>query len=468
MKREFEHIIDEITEKQKRKAKETVLNDTASLFESFTTVEMYPISRLIVLFHYLSDLTIDFPLLPNDVLFESREKSSKSGRIHTQLRVIERILNLPDDVPSVVEGDTLIILNAYGYRSHHLKGRLYGRKNTMTLISRQCRYYLFGDILGDMYYDVDLRNAHPSILLSYADNNNIEVPTLKKYVSNREEFLADISDKSGMSRADAKIQVLRAINLITDKYLHDSLKSLFNDILPIRNHLFQTNLGDTITELGEYCLTRESFKKRNLEQQKISLQSHFCTTEESKSLSVLREVCLHKGKLDREATLNKKARNISFIPFFDGAYVNFDGLSFKSQVEEILKDTNDLIAPYAFDLKKIQPEWDYINAHDLKCYERIIEFIGGLSSNEFERLLEFLEIPEFSLDNSKLKIILNTVSDKRKTTRFGLEEDEDFRLLINEATKRYQYELRRKLLVYCLNDEEWKKVISAIKPTLEH
>lgn len=467
MIREFEYIITNITEKEKQKGKETVLNQENSLFNEFSTTERYPISRLIVLFNYLSDLAIDFPLLPGDVLFESRGKSSKNARIHTQVRVLDRILNISDDVPSVIDEDVLILLNAYGYRSNHCKGRLYGRKNTMTLISRQCRYYLF----HDLYFDVDLKNAHPTMLLFYAESNGINTPELKRYVNNREEFLAEIMNKSEITRDEAKIQVLRAINLLTDKYLLTSLKPLFNEILPIREHLFNANLGNTPTELGSYCLTRESFMKRNLAQQKISLQSHYCTTEESKCLEILREVCLHKGLLDKESKLTKKARNLSFIPFFDGAYVSFSSLLTEKQIESILKDTNDLIAPYSFELKKIKPEWDFINETDLKHYQTIGEIMEGISLTKLDKLINFLGIPPFSLNEIELKNILEEVLKKKKKKKkdpqafvgskgyndieeevdkraeFFKGKNEDFNSLVAKSAKQYLYRIRRALLV---------------------
>lgn len=448
MKREFEHILTEITEKEKRKPKEIVLNEINELSDSFSTVEFYPISKLIVLHNYLSDLAIDFPLRSGDRLFESKEKSTKSCRIHTQLKVIERILNLKDDVPCVVDRDTLIVLNAYGYRSHHCKGRLYGRRNTMTLISRQCRYYLF----EGTYFDVDLKNAHPTMLLFYATSNGIKTPILEEYVSNREEFLARLVEQSNMKRNEAKLAVLRTINVLTDRYLPEPLKPLFHEIIPIREHLFNSNLVNNISELGEYCLTRESFMKRNLDQQKVSLQSHYCTSEESKCLDILREVCLHKGLLDRKAKLSKESRNLSFIPFFDGAYITFDSLTRLEEVESIIADTNNLIAPYIFEVKNIQPEWDYINEQDLKYYEKIYDFMTKLSVSNIEKLLDFLNIPPFKLNEELLEqIVEHAKSDTVNKTLNGiktLEEGHDlnFNSFVTQSSNEFYYKVRRAML----------------------
>jgi hypothetical protein len=49
------------------------LDDVQELFNSFTTVESYSISRLKTLYDYLLDLSIDFPLSKNDILFEKKE-----------------------------------------------------------------------------------------------------------------------------------------------------------------------------------------------------------------------------------------------------------------------------------------------------------------------------------------------------------------------------------------------------------
>lgn len=477
MNREFEHILTKITEKEKRKPKEIVLNEVNDLHDSFSTVEYYPISRLIVLFNYLSDLAIDHPLSRHDKLFEDNDKSSTSGKIHTQLKVLEKILNLPEEVPCVVDRDTLIILNAYGYRSNHCKGRLYGQRNTMTLISRQCRYYLF----KDQYFDVDLKNAHPSMLLFYAKSNGIEAPTLEEYVSNREEFLAKIVQESKLTRDKAKTEVLRAINLLTDKYLAEQLHPLFKEILPIRGHLFNSNFRHTKTALGEYCLTRESFKKKNPNQLAVSLQSHFCTSEESKCLEVLREVCLQKGLLDRDAKLSKDSRNLSFIPFFDGAYISFASLKRVKEVEEIIADTNELIAPYRFEVKEIKPEWGYINEQDLKYYEKIHDFMSKLSASNIEKLLQFLEIPPFKLDEEKLDLIIRRAESAEnddisqilnKDQNIGLAalqegKNSDFNQLITEASKAFHYKFRRAMLqVYRENRIREVEDILKSKPKL--
>jgi len=58
----------------------------------------------------------------------------------------------------------------------------------MTLLTRQIRYYLF----KDFYTDVDLVNAHLTILLDFAMYNNIDCPSLFLLVNNRNDIFNTI------------------------------------------------------------------------------------------------------------------------------------------------------------------------------------------------------------------------------------------------------------------------------------
>jgi len=102
-------------------------------------------------------------------------------------------------------------------------------------------------------------------------------------------------------------------------------------------------------------MSREGWKGKSLEKQKISLQAQYCATEESLSLSVLYEVCLHKGLLERNVSIDPRSRSISFIPFFDGAYISFQDLKGPDSINQIIEDTNKLIYPYSFEQKEIEP-----------------------------------------------------------------------------------------------------------------
>lgn len=161
---------------------------------------------------------------------------------------------------------------------------------------------------------------------------------------------------SGLTRSGAKTEVLRCLNLVSDLYIPAVLKPFHKDILLIRDHLYRKNIEKNLTKLGKYAMSREGWEGKTLEKKKISLQSQYCATEESRGLLVLYEVCLRKGLLDRNVSLDTRARCISFIPFFDGAYISFEDLEGPDCIDQIIEDTNKLIYPYSFEQKEIAPD----------------------------------------------------------------------------------------------------------------
>lgn len=449
-----ELIIKNLIESKEKNKDIIFLQQETNIYEGFETLEQYPIQKLLTLYYYLTDLSIDFPFRENeDKLFADKNENTINGRIHTQIKVLERILNLPDEIPKDIIGDELVIINEYGYKTQHCKGRLYGYRNTMTLVSRQCRYYLF----HDKYFDLDLKNAHPTILLSYARNHDITTETLESYCSDRESFLQNVMSKDKITRSEAKTAVLRCLNLVSDKSLPNSLKPLHKDILPIRNHLYVNNIEKTRTILGEYTQSREGYFDKSLEKRKISLQAQYCASEESASLKILYEVCIRKGLLDRKVSLNGK-RCLSFIPFFDGAYIKFNELESEDEVNQILTDVNDIIFPYSFELKKISPEWVYIEEEDLEHYETIIDFLGELSEQQYFKLLSVLNVDPVILEKNKLNEIKSYIESYRIPRNKATEEhiklyynwdnggNHYLQEYIKELTKQHLYSLRRALL----------------------
>jgi hypothetical protein len=76
----------------------------------------------------------------------------------------------------------------YGYPSNEQISRIYPEFSSMTLLTRQIRYYLF----KYFYTDVDLVNAHLTILLDFAMYNNIDCPSLFLLVNNRNDIFNTI------------------------------------------------------------------------------------------------------------------------------------------------------------------------------------------------------------------------------------------------------------------------------------
>lgn len=80
-------------------------------------------------------------------------------------------------------------------------GRLYAYRGVgLQTLKREIR----NQITKDYFADIDINNAHPSILLMICDRLGYEVPYLRQYVEHREEFLKKIYTHRNTSRDDAK------------------------------------------------------------------------------------------------------------------------------------------------------------------------------------------------------------------------------------------------------------------------
>ena len=78
--------------------------------------------------------------------------------------------------------------NADDYVDHHKTiGRLYS-KNSLQNFPREIRYMLFKNKVSCEYRDFDIKNAHPTFLLQYAEKNMILLNgSLREFIMNREE-----------------------------------------------------------------------------------------------------------------------------------------------------------------------------------------------------------------------------------------------------------------------------------------
>ena len=96
----------------------------------------------------------------------------------------EHLKNILDTVKRNEKNGDLEITTQYFSRKQY--GRVYP-KNGMSLgmLRREIRHY----ICDDIYYDIDMINAHPTIALGLCEKWGIDCKALESYVNNREDKL---------------------------------------------------------------------------------------------------------------------------------------------------------------------------------------------------------------------------------------------------------------------------------------
>ena len=282
------------------------MEEKKDFYIEFYTVEKYSVGKLTVLKQYLQDI-----LITNTMYKDSFES------IENQINIISHILNTPNSIemrfiPTAFD-ITLQRIVPYG-RLHHNPndsdipcGRLYPLIPSMVQLSRQIRRFLF----SDKYFDIDLVNAHPTILASYAIENELNVPSLTDYVENRESILKEIVINSGCSREDAKKLILIAQNTTSIQTKSLFVTNYSQEIVKIRQHMWENQKN-----LVNYLNKRESFKGKSIDEQMITLQSYYCFNTESSLLLDLRQYLFNMLHLDNRPSFNTSKRFLHFIPFF--------------------------------------------------------------------------------------------------------------------------------------------------------
>ena len=97
---------------------------------------------------------------------------------------------------------------SYRPSSHHW-GR-YCAKGGITL--GLIRGVLRNSIARENYYDIDMKNCHPTILCQLCKHHGIPCPLLERYVTNREPWLQRLMTTHAISRGDAKELIIALTN----------------------------------------------------------------------------------------------------------------------------------------------------------------------------------------------------------------------------------------------------------------
>jgi hypothetical protein len=94
---------------------------------------------------------------------------------------------------------------------HHtgfMRGRLFSKTSSLQNLNKKIRHTLSRDI----YYDIDMVNAHPKLLEFYCKIHSISCPNLSQYISTREPILQGLMSSYKLTRDEAKQLVLTILN----------------------------------------------------------------------------------------------------------------------------------------------------------------------------------------------------------------------------------------------------------------
>lgn len=132
------------------------------------------------------------------------------------------------------------INNVHYLPSKNLKnrGRLFAQSASLQNLPREFR----GALAYGIYHDLDMKNAHPTILLQYCKKNDIKCEALEHYVNNRDEVLDTLANEYQLDKGDVKQLFLSVMNGGKREGITNPFFVKFNDECE-RIHKFITSLN---------------------------------------------------------------------------------------------------------------------------------------------------------------------------------------------------------------------------------
>ena len=118
------------------------------------------------------------------------------------------------------------LLKDFGSTETKALGRIYAKGSSLQYLNREYRKAL----VYDKYTDIDIENAHPSLISQIFKEQGLKCKTLDDYVANRGKFLEVVDKKEWLA-------------LLNNKVPKDDMSSLekeyWNDVISCATDLFQ-------------------------------------------------------------------------------------------------------------------------------------------------------------------------------------------------------------------------------------
>ena len=266
----------------------------------------------------------------------------------------------------------------YKYANNKTNGRIFvNGKMGLQRIWNKFR----GILCDNINYDLDMKNAHPTILLYLCKLHNIPHYELERYVINREFLISEFMNEEGKTKEEAKIAFITSINnaLLITKLNKSNSKVMVN----IKNKYF-------LSYDKEIKTIQQSLKLHYKEDLKI-IEKQGTANIEGRLTNIL--LCKIENEiLQKNIEYVSKIYNLIVnVPMFDGFMVDI------KSIEDRRLDINTIINKLDYLSLEYGIKWSLKNHN--------IDILDKLNSLSFEdNILSFLgdneiEVAKYCLEN---------------------------------------------------------------------
>ena len=159
----------------------------------------------VINFNNLTELYTEYRQRVSELDAQDSERNRTTSDDHVCTMLSKLILNCTSKEDPVTGEKIHYIPVEYDFSKNTPGLGRYYAKNGVSLT--YCRKDIREKLAGDYYYDIDIVNCHPTILIHYAQQAGMECKHLRDYIVNREQWLK----KTNLSRDLAKELFLRLI-----------------------------------------------------------------------------------------------------------------------------------------------------------------------------------------------------------------------------------------------------------------
>jgi hypothetical protein len=168
----------------------------------------------------------------------------------------------------------------YNFSPNRTNGRLYG-KYSIQNIPKDIRAFICNNTT-----DIDMINAHPTILNKLCEHHNFECPNLKQYIYERGDCLDKIQYDDNIDYGKAKMKVLTAINNGRTQSNCEFMNNFNKEMKTIRNKFLL---------LDDYKYIQDIVKKNGKYNFEGSFIANVLCVYENEILTKMREYCINNN-----------------------------------------------------------------------------------------------------------------------------------------------------------------------------
>ena len=210
----------------------------------------------------------------------------------------------------------------YNFVKGRRSGRLIG-DNTIQSCNRSIR----GFICDGLTTDIDMVNAHPTILLALCNKYDIQAPNLELYVNERKKCLLDIQEKDDVDYNNAKKKVLVSTNLdLRIKSKSEFLTNYDKEMKTLHKKFLDIDDFNYVKEYAKKDINFEgSFINHILcicENEILTSMRTFCDINQIKIHSLMFDGLMVYGDIN-EHTLNELQKHINKNTMFNKIKLSF-------------------------------------------------------------------------------------------------------------------------------------------------